>query len=47
MDLQQHKAKMMKDPQFKKEWERFDLWLELEHLWLEIRCWFNKLLNSK
>ena len=29
-----------RDPEFKKEYERFDLWFEIKQLWLEIRSIF-------
>ena len=39
MKLQQFKTKRMKDPEFKKEYERFDLWFEIKQKWIELRCW--------
>lgn len=42
MNLQDYKEKALKDPKFKKEYERFDLLLELELAWLRFKIWFLK-----
>lgn len=46
MNLKQHKKELMKDSEFKKEWERFDLWFEIGMWWKELRCKINKFLKD-
>lgn len=31
------KKHLMKNPKFKQEWERFDLWFEIQQKWLELK----------
>ena len=45
MKLQEHKQKLLKNPKFKKEYEKFDLWFELQQLWLEFRCWLKEIVK--
>lgn len=37
MTLEEAKNKLLKDPAFKKEYERFDLWFEIQQKWLELQ----------
>ena len=45
MDLKEFKQELFKNPEFKKEYERFDLWFEIQMKWLElkiiIKSWFS------
>jgi len=44
----EHLAKLLKNPKFKKEYERFDLWFEIQKLIVTARCWLNmKLRRNK
>ena len=37
MKLEELKKELLKDPEFKKEWESFDLRLEIQEIWIRIR----------
>lgn len=37
MNLQEFKKEMFKNPEFKKEYERFDLWFEIQQWWFELK----------
>ena len=37
MKLNELKKVLFKDPEFKKEWERFDLWLEMQMFWIRFK----------
>lgn len=39
MNLQDYKKKALENPEFRKEYERFDILFELQELWLRIRLW--------
>ena len=40
MDSEEFKKKLLQNPKFKQEWEKFDLLFELEMLWLKIKLWY-------
>lgn len=46
MNLTELKEELMKNPDFKREYERFDLWFEVQQFWLLVRSkikgWFSK-----
>ena len=45
MKLNEFKEKLLQNPEFKKEFERFDLWFELEELWIEVRINVRRFIN--
>ena len=52
MNFQEFKKKALKNEEFRKEYERFDLWFEIQQLPLKFRlwragvkCWIDGLLN--
>lgn len=46
--MKEHKKKLLKNPEFKKEYEGFNLFFEIEQLILEARSWLNmKLRRNK
>jgi glutaredoxin-related protein len=47
MNLKDFKKELLKNPEVKKEFERFDLWFELQQLWLEFKCILNKTFRLK
>lgn len=46
MNLKEFKKELMKNPEFKKEYERFDLWFEIQQLWLELKIRIRMLAQS-
>lgn len=41
MNLQEMKERLFRErPDLKKEYERFDLWFELDQLWLRLKMWW-------
>lgn len=40
MNLEELKEELLKDPEFKKEYEKFNLKFWLEETWIEIKLWF-------
>jgi hypothetical protein len=46
MKHEEFKQRLMQNPEFKKEWERFDLWFEIQQLWLETKCRFFAVIES-
>ncbi len=47
MNLQEYKKKAFQNEEFKKEYERFDLWFEIKELLLRFRLWKAKFIKSK
>ncbi len=43
MNLQDYKKKALQNPEFKKEYERFDLFFDLGELWLRFKLWIRSL----
>ena len=39
--MKEHKKKLLKNPEFRKEYKRFDLLFEIEQFILKARCWLN------
>lgn len=42
MNLKEAKEELMKNPDFKKEYHRFDLRWELDKIWIQIKYWWYK-----
>lgn len=41
MNIQEARKQLMKNPKFKKEYEKFDLMWELEKLWINFKIWLS------
>jgi len=46
MNFKEHKKKLLEDPEFRKEYERFDLWFEIEQKILEWRSIIKKIISK-
>lgn len=45
MNLKEYKRKALKDPSFRKEYERFDPRMEIEILWMKAKMYFRNLFR--
>ncbi len=43
MTPEQLKKELLKDPEFKKEYKRFDLWFEIQELWIKIKMFIKNI----
>ena len=47
MNLEQFKQELMKDLEFKKEYERFDLGMWLDNLYWKFKIWISQFKKQK